>query len=646
MLTDLLTGFISFAATISIVAAVPLWASSWARKRAWILLPPALAAALLMFATVSGLTSRLWPFDAGGWIARTMLSCAVMAAFLKLWRSELSAISGRTRGDVTLLLFLSFVALLPTAYIQLSQHWEGALYVRSPFQLDPVRNTDLVAALARGSRTLFLPDTKIVYQLLWYYGAADVFGILPVPTVTRWYTVQGMTLATGWFFNLVVLWSVYLCGASRRHLWWVYLFASVVLACDVSAMPLLNALGARSTSSSSIAFEYFSPLIMTLSAPQHTMCMILLVVAIALYVHRREYSPAATAEGLRGGQIGLFSGAIVASPVLGAMFFPAYYIARLLDDLLRRARSALDTAIEAALVAGIAIVAMPAITRVSFKEFFFRGNAIRPTGILLGLPTAHQSVAWAPIEILGWLALPFLVSFALLATYAATGRLQERLRPVLVLNLAMLLGFFFWNYLFTDVELRRHFSIVAVSVIFITSALTFVMVDGSSRPLLITTALIAALGSVGAGLWFIRDTTVLPSTVATDLPLSDYFCINRYLRQTHNPPKGIIAASGDGIVLSVVNEEATALAPREAILVHQKTGATLREKLQASGSAKGAFDALSPALIKTLRSIGFDAFVWGPVEEHEWGPQKEALFKDAQLVFECRSVGFYRFSKR
>jgi hypothetical protein len=140
--------------------------------------------------------------------------------------------------------------------------------------------------------------------------------------------------------------------------------------------------------------------------------------------------------------------------------------------------------------------------------------------------------------------------------------------------------------------------------------------------------------------------TDLPSMIPAGLDLQDYFCINRHLRDARLHPSGVIGASGDGVVLPIITEEATTLAPRQAILVHQRTDDSVRRDLRASGSSKGAYDGseMTPEFMQTLRSLGFDSVVWGPIEEHAWGERKATILANSKLVFECNHVGFYRFN--
>ncbi|MBK8065026.1 MAG: hypothetical protein IPK29_14000 [Betaproteobacteria bacterium] len=197
----------------------------------------------------------------------------------------------------------------------------------------------------------------------------------------------------------------------------------------------------------------------------------------------------------------------------------------------------------------------------------------------------------------------------------------------------------------TDPELRRHASMVMVSGMALVSGSILLMLAKQQHWFLsMRFAIVAFLMMLLLDLRFVHSYTSEARTViAQDIAWKDYFDTNRYIATLR--PKGVIASSGEGLVLPIVNEVATALVPKLAVLAHQRVSGEAVALLQGS-SSMGAVEIghINRQWLSLARAAGFDTVVWGPVEEARWGHfGRRILLEGAEWLAQFGEVGVYRF---
>jgi hypothetical protein len=561
--------------------------------------------------------------------------------------------------SVTFIAGLGMLAVLDVAIILSQQYWgvDGGPTHFHGLQLDPVRNTDVTLALLRGSDTLFLPESQFAYQLFWYQGAAAALAVL-AELPSRFPQVMGVTVVTGWLGYVGMLWVVWTMrpGVLRAPVLAVAAVALVLLEGPLTnSDPLMRFVGHFFPSALSADpgdlfaylrteppyFRYMSFKLFALTAPQHLIFVAFFVVMLVARAKLRVIP----AYKLPLWAV-LCVGAGVASPILFVLIVPFYFA---LDTLLRRGfftalrRNAIDVTL-----VGLAIfVVHIAIVGFSVSDLFLRPGVatFRPIWRdgLLNLPIWQQVISPAAATGIVGVAAMILIP----VSYKYWGRLDRNSREfsfLVPLVGAIASGFVFWNFVLSDTEIQRHFSFLTATGLALTGALLVTALPTTVRS-------VAAVIVVGGGLvtygsfyvtWQVSNLVTSPSLVSVDVPWYDYVCANQYIR-SERPGAGVVAASGDGVIVPVAGEVATTLAPRLAILAHQKI--TQRDlaflSLERGG---GAFDAadMTPAKLDQFKAEGFNTIVWGPVEERAWGAAGRATLLDgAEPLALCGQVAVF-----
>ncbi len=134
------------------------------------------------------------------------------------------------------------------------------------------------------------------------------------------------------------------------------------------------------------------------------------------------------------------------------------------------------------------------------------------------------------------------------------------------------------------------------------------------------------------------------TTISADVPWGDYFAANRFIADSMHV-RGVVAASGEGVVLPVANNVVPTLAPKLAIIAHQRVSGPAADFLFSLSGMGGVRSAdLNRRWLDTARRAGFDTVVWGPVEESMWGVFGRKVLLDA-AVFKASfgHVGIFQF---
>src|SRR5262249_49271679 len=137
------------------------------------------------------------------------------------------------------------------------------------------------------SDTLFLPNSHLAYQLTWHHGAARIIGALP-ETLTRYHQVMGVGLATGWLLLSLILWILfYLRPGLLLKAPFLMLFTIVLLLADGEVFGFVTDMITQTFPDTDLEhelppryFQYFSLFLAVVSAPQHTMFLILALATI------------------------------------------------------------------------------------------------------------------------------------------------------------------------------------------------------------------------------------------------------------------------------------------------------------------------------------------------------------------------------
>ena len=208
--------------------------------------------------------------------------------------------------------------------------------------------------------------------------------------------------------------------------------------------------------------------------------------------------------------------------------------------------------------------------------------------------------------------------------------------------IVLISGALFFNYFLTGREIRRHFSIIAALVGAIVLAELLPVARRLARTRLGRQAIgvVMALALILHG-YFIYSYTGKPSWLDPNLAWKDYFEMNRIVKSKF-PGTSIIAASdprGLGLEFPVITEVATTLAISSHSNVHSKLTPEQLEvyrKIDVSGD-----------FAPYGRRLGYQAIVWGPVEENVWGPRAKTRFvREDQLLASFGTVSLYRLVDR
>ena len=606
--------------------------SGWL-SRGWLFLALAIGAAIVLTSVVARLAARLAPSAAPDIPARLLPVCgalALVAIGTDAWIFNLQGFSYEDR--------LSRFA--------------------APFAGDHWRHTAIIGGLLRGSEAVFLPNSELVYQILWHHGAAATIAVLPpMPTLFKY--ELGISLATGFVFCFLLLWLALMLRPVLARWWWGLALVAVLLGTDGdlfnAALSLIArgeiAIAADASSTIPSVFRYFSAKLVSLTAPQHAAFFILMSVALAEMIRGCQLARSGE-PGWRAAfaiAAGFVVPAVLFSPVLSLLFLPLLYASALL--YLAPPRQGAGFLLVSGLVAlAAAIAAHCLILRFPPWEPFLRPNLTGGGSGRYGLslvPWIRDPADWARQLPLSLVAMAGVTGAALtVGLIWAAFRCRSVLREPLVM--ALIGGIVLWNFMVVDTEIQRHFSMVIAVVGAIVIAAHFPTLAGSRGRRLAGAASVALCVGICLGLngilvrAYTRNASFMPLTVAWP----DYFCANDLIARKY-PGLAVIVRTPVNFELPISAEATTSLVWSQIAVVHQRAPAETARVLDEINprdwhTFRGQGEADGPRLVSTLRSLGYDGAIWGPLEEREYGPKLQAMFARPENFLDgCGTVGLY-----
>jgi hypothetical protein len=611
----------------------------------------------LFFGATSALAWRVIPFSILGYSVVAMVSWGALF-LIGSWTIRYLPLAQQAvpKSALGIVILFATLAVIDCYYILRSQHWgfEGGAAYFHGMQLDPVRNADIVAALLRGSDTLFLPQSHLVYQLFWNHLAARVVSVFEADPM-RFHQVAGVAIATAWLLYALIAWLIMIIrpGAiGQRILFGLILIILITESPLNNSHVLMTWLGAAAQSlgqnlsgpfvsylsTAAPYFQYMSIKLTALTAPQHVSFLICVIGLLAT----QWIGTVQTKEGQSALALLYAAAAVAVSPIFAAIFFPFFVLAIALSYV-RSVRNLVRLVAAAAVAAGAGTLAFLVLFRFNPISLFLRQGATHPLVLLenayAGLP-AWQLVL-SPIATIGFIGVVWIVAVVLAG--ASRSHVDATTRYWLALLASAVACFLFWNFVYSELELRRHAAIVIglLAAVTIPIALASMHLKKWRGALTAGLALIAVYG-LSYSAWSAYNLTHNPPTLAIDIPWHDYVCAADYIRRSR-PNAKIIAASGEGVPLPIAAEAGTTLGPRLAMQVHQKV-TPVHAPLFAESGAGGPFRAadFTPAFVQRLKDIGYDTVIWGPVEEAAWSYiGRAALLDKASPLYRCGHVFVY-----
>jgi hypothetical protein len=528
--------------------------------------------------------------------------------------------------------FLSgIVALLSLdlALIYLSSGWGPVPHFRPPFLHDIERDVVIVNALLRHAGSPYLPNSPFGYQLLWYHWAS-----LPVSLFegsTSYPFVIGTIHATGVLFLSFLLWAVCVLRPAVAMRWGVGIFLCVLF---FSHTDLFN--GIRSVIMTGrwgietdlpagfpIFFRYSSLKSLTLVAPQHAFGLSFLIFYFLLGQSRVVH--ASKKREIVRGIYGIL--AFAASPILFGMVMPLFLLWELatgklkLFSVMKRAAAFLGGGtLLFRLVCGFwptVLLSRPDETRALFPS------------------DAESWVLYFPWLWIATLGLPVILWFICL-----TYRLLQRHRRNLLSSpelWAIAIGVPFFCYIYAHSEIRRYYSLLCVALLFLSTVrlMPHPRLWLASRPMKFV-----VLGFSGAALFlhgvFLHSYLFRPSTVDQTIPWEDYFGMNQIIKDNYSHLPVMAAADNRlGIEKPLVMQVTTSFCAPVEIAIHTqltKNQFNTLEKIFHEGNP-----------LPYARSLGYEAILWGPVEERVWGSSmREKYLREDRKIATVGSVSLYR----
>lgn len=503
------------------------------------------------------------------------------------------------RIDTRFFLIAAAALLLDSMIVYLRQGWHfegfflGAApgYFRMPFHEDMMRNVSVVTALMRGSESPMLAGAPLTYQTFWFQFPALCVSLFR--PVSYYPLVLGCSLATGWVFFLMVLYTGFrlspLLFARARFavpVLLVWLF-HVDLGNLILSLARTGSLAMEADWSMTHVsyFRYLSPKFLSLVGPQHTLFLLFFLTAL---VFRTRHSKFVV------GEIAATVFALFAGPILFLMGFPLlWWYTRPIEWK----RVGLTFLVGVAAFGGV----------YGFPPWWIW---IRP---------GSTGFSWAPD--LGWAwaaSFPLLPALSLgLLGLALMFTVYRRGRACLKEVLPWLGFLLFFNYVVASPEIGRHATMVAMVVagwLLLRWARPWA---ARERGAWLGFATVAVLGQ----LFLIYSYTLKPNLLRNDIPWRDYFAMNEVLREQF-PGVAVVSTIGTdlGIAKPVVGEVATSFAQAIDALTHSRVDEARRGLLKLEDREK--------EILPFARQLGYSAVVWGPAEREIWGERAEKRFID------------------
>lgn len=592
------------------------------RKRIGFYLPMG----ILLQVTLSSLFSALlWQhIDRGLTFIALLTSMSVLANFLILRKIHpdflLEPSWLPTLREICLLFGLSFFVHVDTAWIFSRQGWDfetDTAYFRPPFNNDLERHTIVINALnRRESESPFLAGTQLCYQLFWHHAVAPLIYLFE--GLTSYPFVLGACLATAMVFTFLLLWLIRILRPTffqKPQLVVIalgLLFTHTDIYHGVQTWLQTGQWGIEADWSAPPGFfRNFSLKLLLLTAPQHTFVFIWAILTLIAKVRRLSIFSAFCAVA-----------SFLASPLIWIFIFvPICLVEFCFSDRKNVSKQMLRWA-------GVGMISYflhDGIFSYRLWDLFTRpGNSAIQIGVT-------NPFLWFQLPIL-WIAsigIPGLFLMVLLYRKACEGTIDRFNFLICSITVGGLIAS---HFLVTDIEIRRHYSIL-LSVL---GALQLVLLLPDENFLFRkvgTTLLIAVLHS-----YFIYSYVGKPSHVEGGLNWKDYFQMNKKI--TSQKVRNVMAASHPYSVRfdypAVMEVTASFSLPSHAS-AHTKLS---QEQLSSFYQIRNI-----STLLEYSRLHGYDYILWGPIEEKVWGSQVRKRYLDTALpLLEEGAVKLYRLT--
>jgi len=531
----------------------------------------------------------------------------------KLWR----------RGMLCLAAFLLFENL----WVLGSQGWDplfgSAAYFRPPFNNDGQRHVILVEALLRGTAAPFVPGLTLTYQVLWHHFVAVLAALFPGPS--HYPVIQGALLSTGLVGALAIVWSLTELSprAFLRPVGWIVALVALLHADLFHMARMWIATGhwglEADWSATTSFFRYFSMNLVWLTAPQHQLFFLWLVVFLAFF--RKD----AGAKFWSAKVLFLFTFCWISSSLMAMFFFPFYFVG-LWRQFWKRPTQLLSA------LGGVALAAILHWLALGFsvvKLFTREGNG-KPAFLWV------TDGAWQVLPITG-IATSGVVGLAALLLLFWEIRHWKRSRIFGWEWMVFGVGALLLTYGITMPEFRRHFAMLA------TFAAGYWVIDRlpalyESLPRRTGIAVGGGLLALAAALhgYFLYSYVGKPSYIDPKIPWHDYLTLNEILRTQYPGIPTLAAVDKDrGLDYPPVMEATTSFSAPYHAAVHVQ----LEPRHQDIMGRMFVTKQFMPYGLE----LGYQAVVWGPFEDLIWGPKVKARFIDETFrLARAGTVGLYR----
>ncbi len=493
---------------------------------------------------------------------------------------------------------LTLLCSIDDIYILSKQGWnaDGVPYFRGPFNNDAERNVVLVNAAIRGTASPFFPNTVPIYQSLWIRWAAAY--VAPFDSISNYSLVMGAHLITGMLLTFVLLSAMVHLRPSLLNQPLLFCGLALFLSFHTELMNLVVSLMRHGTwgieppwdNLSWNPFSYYSSQFLALVSPQHALFFIFLI-------------PALLYQNL----LTVFM-AFLASPVLAVLFLvPCLFTFPKKKELLA-----------IALVLGMGYLVY---------HFLFGYSPL-----LLFLRDSASTIEWGWGSWTTWRLLPLfpIASFGVMGLTIYFGFLSKESWRSPYLRMIFVGGVLF-NLFFTNLELARHFSMIA-AILF---SLWFAKYFQEQKWVY---GLPLFLIGLGMHLYFVYFLTVPPSNLSPQAAWKDYFQMNKTIRKQF-PQLNVFSAPSErlGLIKPIVMEATTGFCHPEQVEIYTLIPRTKKElwnKVWEGGPTRLPLQA---------KALGYQALEWGPVEEMEWGePIRRLLVDEKKLMAVEGNVRLYR----
>jgi hypothetical protein len=604
------------------------------KRKAFIFLPMSIILNYALIGVSSALSFKYIDF---GWLKYIcVISVSLFFVYLILrYFNVTNLLSFKECYDLKWILFFACVALMAIVanfYVLNKQGFNfdnpQNSYFRNPFHSDNQRNVIIVNALIRGDGSPFLPGTELAYQVFWHHSTALFVSLMEAPSNYRF--VQGVTLATGFILFFVVFWMLYLLRPEFFSNIRISVLFLIIFITHTDIFHLLysffftRGLGTEADGGCRvILFRSFSLNITTLTAPQHTLFLIFLTLYLVIFERRKKTHPCYWIHSL------VFCLCFTASPILSILFFPFFFFHEWLKLFKKREKKTIclfPVKWTGAIL--LAIVFHWFVLRFSPLDLFLRKGIVdlnlQLTGIggYLHLPLILIVSAGIPGIIASIIILYNFVLHNFLnkkdvfwAHYSAT---------------VLITGSFVANYIITNHEVRRHFSILLSLIVIIYIVRTIPIKQVFHKISWISSLVIAVIIACYLTIFLAYCYTSRSNLLNPKINYMDYFSVNKIIKRRYpNQPVMAASVSGLGCRLPIVMEVATSFSRIPDIFVHSKVSSVQYELLTANKL--------------DMKRLGYKLILWGPIEKMVWDKKMtEQIFKKQNLLETCGSVQLYR----